>query len=184
MTTTTIQSKAVAPILTHTRLPGVDYGTSVTGRYAADSSRSDQLELVERPQPLAYFTAKELQQRQQRMLKRVLAEGINGLSSWSLLPDISEDACMWDGQDMYCPVCGGNNLHQVAVVPADPAHARITIAFMCEHCPAEPHLHLAQHKGITSIFWDAEMLLKDFGIYDDAVAAVLSRFPHYANRLK
>jgi hypothetical protein len=187
MTTLTSSLTDSAPILTHTRLPGVGWAPSVTGRYTNDISRADRLTPVERDEPLVLGPMGQIERIQKQMLKRALVEHkdqySNGLSAWSLLPEVDQNSCVWPGQETVCPACGGENIHQVAIVSTEPASERITIAFLCEHCPAEPHLHIVQHKGINTIYWDAEILLKDFGIYDEAVHLVEQEEQRFSPRL-
>jgi hypothetical protein len=83
---------------------------------------------------------------------------------------------------LLCPSCGENNLHQTSASVyfrdkedsnegnfvhlnnkyiekidnrLNPSDRRdgILIAFECEHCEADPHLTIVQHKGATYIEW-------------------------------
>jgi hypothetical protein len=158
------------PILTHTRLPdGYNPPSSVTGRYASNQYARD-LVVHERSTPLkpadAYY--KGIKTIQRALLKRAQQEGLDG---WSITNDLTD--YVWGSyahpQSLMCPVCGGENLHQVQMLGYPNDGERIIIAFSCEHCIAEPHMNITQHKGLTSIFWDAEMLLRDYGVFDEAL---------------
>ena len=86
------------------------------------------------------------------------------------------------GNELICPNCGCNNLHQVAVdvyfrnedakyglhtcvdfsnattdmeVGGNPSLRRsgLYITFECEQCPVESKLNILQHKGTTYLEW-------------------------------
>jgi hypothetical protein len=85
---------------------------------------------------------------------------------------------------LLCPSCGENNLHQTSASVyfrdkedsnegnfvhlnnkyiekidnrLNPSERRdgILIAFECEHCEADPHLTIVQHKGATYLEWQS-----------------------------
>lgn len=85
-----------------------------------------------------------------------------------------------DTDRLYCPNCGGANLHHdgvqvgfrrhedeleplVVTVDKHGVRARhaplsgrrdsLTLSFWCEHCPEAPTLRIYQHKGETLLEW-------------------------------
>lgn len=94
-----------------------------------------------------------------------------------------EKNCIGLGDDLLCPKCGCNNLHQIAVdtyfrgedaevgihahvgfdgvrtdmdVSGNPSARRsgMTITFECEQCDGDKFLHIYQHKGTTYLEWN------------------------------
>ena len=113
---------------------------------------------------------------QERLIKRALLEG---LSEWNL--NLAETY-------LYCPVCGSDNIHQAEVVDTGDTSEGVAIAYQCEQCPSDLHLQLIQHKGLCSLFWNAEQLLKDYGVYEAASAllkdAQYERFEALSTRIR
>lgn len=85
-----------------------------------------------------------------------------GTDKWDVISDPS----------LGCPCCGFDNLHQETVVDDGKQSESFGVAYSCETCPATPHLQLLQHKGISYLFWDAQQLLEDFGVYTLAEALI------------
>ena len=151
------------------RLDKNQMGTGIWGhttRNLLDTSR--------RSTPLK-FLGNDLQDLQEQLLQRSLKDGTD---SWQLNLEGG-----YTDMHLRCPVCGGDNLHQENVV-ADNIREGVAIAYQCETCPAEPHLQMTQHKGISSIFWNAKQLLEDFGVYDAALALISSAEYRRSQELK
>lgn len=183
MTTSTVTTVGNPPILTYTRLPNEDISSGVAGCYTNDISRADTSVPVRREEAITYISVEDLKRLQEMLIARALKQGDGGDAYWPIQKDLQQGSLFGPTHEMSCPACGGENLHQVAVVSTEPAFERITIAYLCERCPAEPHLHLTQHKGASGIFWDGEMLLKDFGVYQEVVEQLDARRIELQQRL-
>ncbi len=160
------------PIFTNTRIDS-DFGCSTTGRY--NDSHSSTMVAKPRAEDYKLFNhhVETLAELQHRLWKRSTKDG---LTTWGIGNDLASNAygSFHLGEELTCPICGGENIHQVKIIAPNP-NELITIVYQCESCIGEPHLHIAQHKGISSIYFDAEMILKDFGIYDYCVKSQENR---------
>jgi hypothetical protein len=132
------------------------------------------LDLSRRSSPLE-LSGNDLQELQEQLLQRSLKDGTD---AWHLNLEGG-----YTDMHLQCPVCGGENLHQEEVVAGN-IREGVAIAYQCETCPAEPHLQMTQHKGISSIFWNAKQLLEDFGAYDAALALISSNQYKRSQELK
>jgi len=66
------------------------------------------------------------------------------------------------GRDTPPPDDPGEDVHIDSRLTGNPSRRRhgLKVYFYCENCSVEPVLCLAQHKGETELYWDADSLVE------------------------